>query len=63
MLGSKLSNVPENVSFAVSFVCLRLRRGREEDYGAVGKSQVEMPLQDGSASALSEGGCALEGGV
>lgn len=51
MLGSELPNVPENVSFAVSFVYSRLRRGREEGDVEVGKSKVGW-LQDGEDCAV-----------
>lgn len=39
MMGSKISNVLENGSFAVSFMSLELRKECKEDYMKVGEKQ------------------------
>ena len=41
MPGNKISNAPENVSFAASFTHLEFRRECKENYMKVGKSKVE----------------------
>ena len=46
MKGSKIVNSPENNSFAVSFIHLRLRREPKEDYTEVGESKAGIGLQD-----------------
>ena len=38
--GSKMSNAPENDSFAVSFIHVELRRDCKRDYVKVGESNV-----------------------
>lgn len=44
MLGSKISNAPENNSFATSFMHLKFRKGRKDYYKEVGDSQVGIRL-------------------
>ena len=46
MLGSKISNAPENNSSAASFMHLELRREGKKDYMAVGESKAGIELQD-----------------
>ena len=40
--GSKISNSPENNTLAVSFMRLKLRRERKEDYRSVGESEARV---------------------
>ena len=41
---SKISNAPENDSFAVSFIHFVLRREHQEDYMKVGESKAGIAL-------------------
>ena len=53
MLESKISNVPENDSFEVSFVHFKLRRELQEDYMEVRKSKIGVGLQYSKDDVLS----------
>lgn len=53
MLGSKLSNSPENVCFAVSFMYLDLRRECKQDDMRVRESKARVGLQTSADRILS----------
>lgn len=46
MLGSKISNTPDNNGFTVSLMDLKSERGHKEDYTEMGESKMEVGSQD-----------------
>ena len=56
MLGSKISNSPENANFAVSFILLELRREQKEDYMKVEESKGRLDYRIVNKIMCSQGG-------
>lgn len=46
MLGSKISNTPDNNGFTVSLMHLKSKRGHKEDYTEMGESKMGVGSQD-----------------
>ena len=63
MQGSKISNAPENNSFALSFMHLKLRREFKEGYSKMGESEEGLCLKMMEimcSHVLERGGVRLE---